>query len=67
MTDQLLSPRQVGELYGFTAGTLANWRWTGTGPDYIKTSPGKGGRIRYKRSAIETWLNERTISGGQAA
>ncbi|MEV7309439.1 helix-turn-helix domain-containing protein [Streptomyces microflavus] len=67
MTDELLSPKRVEELYGFKAGTLANWRWIGTGPDYIKTSPQRSGRIRYKRSAVEAWLNERTVSGGQAA
>ncbi|MFE7108367.1 helix-turn-helix domain-containing protein [Streptomyces sp. NPDC057575] len=65
--DELLSPRQVEELYGFHVQTLANWRWTGRGPDYIKTGPGKGGRIRYKRSAIEKWLDERTVGGGAAA
>lgn len=65
--DELLSPRQVGAEYGFSVQTLANWRWTEQGPDYIKTSPGRGGRIRYKRSAIEKWLDERTVSGGQAA
>jgi len=65
--DELLSPRQVGIDYGFSVQTLANWRWTDQGPDYIKTSPGRGGRIRYKRSAIERWLDERTVSGGAAA
>lgn len=67
MTDELLAPKQVQIDYGFSTQTLANWRWTGTGPDYIKTSPGKGGRIRYKRSAIEAWLDARTVSGGAAA
>lgn len=67
MTDELLSPKQVQADYGFSAQTLANWRWTGTGPDYIKTSPGRGGRIRYKRSAFEAWLDARTVSGGAAA
>lgn len=67
MTEELLSPKQVSQLYGFAPGTLANWRWTGEGPDYIKTTPQRSGRIRYKRSAIEAWLNDRTVSGGQAA
>lgn len=67
MTDELLTPRQVHTDYGFSPQTLANWRWIGQGPDYIKTSPGRGGRIKYKRSAIERWLNERTVSGGAAA
>ncbi|MFJ6438678.1 helix-turn-helix transcriptional regulator [Streptomyces sp. NPDC091416] len=63
----LLSPKQVRAEYGFSEQTLATWRWMGTGPDYIKTSPGRSGRIKYKRSAIEKWLDERTVSGGAAA
>jgi hypothetical protein len=65
--DELLSPKQVRADYGFSEQTLANWRWTSQGPDYIKTSPGRGGRIKYKRSRIEAWLDARTVSGGAAA
>ena len=64
---ELLSPKQVRAEYGFSEQSLATWRWTGTGPDYIKTSAGRSGRIKYKRSAIEKWLDERTVSGGTAA
>lgn len=60
--DELLSPKQVHADYGFSPQTLANWRWTGSGPDYIKCSPGRGGRIKYRRSAIERWLDAQTIS-----
>lgn len=67
MTEALLTPRQVEAEYGFTVTTLRNWRYAGTGPDYIKQTPGKGGRIRYKRSAFEAWLDERTVSHGSAA
>jgi hypothetical protein len=68
VTDDLLSPRQVHAEYGFTPQTLANWRWCGQGPDYIKTSPGRGGRIRYRRSRVEAWLNAQTVTtGGSAA
>lgn len=67
-TDQLLSPKEVQAEYGFSPQTLANWRWTGIGPAYIKTSPGRSGRIRYKRSAVEAWLNAQTVqTGGKAA
>jgi predicted DNA-binding transcriptional regulator AlpA len=65
--DELLTPRQVHADYGFSPRTLANWRWCGTGPTYIKQSPGRGGRIKYKRSAIEQWLAERTVQAGGAA
>ncbi|MFD3698501.1 helix-turn-helix transcriptional regulator [Streptomyces sp. NPDC058646] len=67
MSDEFLSPGQVHAEYGFSKQTLANWRWSDRGPSYIKTSPGRGGRIRYRRSAVEAWLDERTVKGGQAA
>lgn len=67
MAEELLSPKQVRAIYGFSEQALASWRWMGTGPDFIKTSPGRSGRIRYRRSAIETWLNERTVKAGGAA
>lgn len=66
-TDELLSPKEVHADYGFSPQTLANWRWTGTGPDYIKTSPGRGGRIKYRRSTIEGWLSAQTVKTGGAA
>jgi hypothetical protein len=38
------------------------------GPEFIKQSPGRGGRIKYRRSAIETWLDALTVKpGGQRA
>ncbi len=67
MADRLLTPKQVHVEYGFSAQTLANWRWMGVGPDYIKQTPGKGGRIKYRQSAIEKWLNAQTVQTGGAA
>ncbi|WP_432090389.1 helix-turn-helix transcriptional regulator [Streptomyces sp. NRRL F-5630] len=67
MADELLSPKQVRASYGFREQTLAQWRWMGQGPDYIKTSPGRSGRIKYKRSAIEAWLDAQTVRTGGAA
>lgn len=67
MTDELLTPKQVHADYGFSPQTLANWRWMGLGPAFIKTTPGKGGRIKYRRSAIEQWLDAQTVQVGGAA
>ncbi|HEY6115413.1 MAG TPA: helix-turn-helix domain-containing protein [Candidatus Dormibacteraeota bacterium] len=68
MTDELLTPKQVHAEYGFSPQTLANYRWMGMGPDYIKQTPGRGGRIKYKRSRIEAWLDAQTVqTGGQRA
>ncbi|WP_405671488.1 DNA-binding protein [Streptomyces canus] len=67
MAEEFLTPRQVEGEYGFRTQTLAQWRWMGLGPDYIKLSPGRGGRIKYKRTAIEAWLQECTVTPGRAA
>lgn len=67
-SDELLTPKQVEAEYGFHARTLAQWRWMDLGPEYIKQSPGRGGRIKYRRSAIEAWLDALTVkTGGQRA
>ncbi|GAA2387008.1 hypothetical protein GCM10010420_07420 [Streptomyces glaucosporus] len=65
--DELLTPKQVHADYGFSPQTLANWRWMGMGPDYIKTTPSKAGRIKYRRSSIERWLKAQTVNTGDAA
>ncbi|MFI5793822.1 hypothetical protein [Streptomyces sp. NPDC051677] len=64
--DELLKPVQVEAEYGpaLRVHTLAQWRWMGRGPEYIKTTPGKSGRIFYRRSAIEAYLRDQTVSVG---
>ncbi|MDW4904687.1 DNA-binding protein [Streptomyces sp. ADMS] len=62
--DGLLSPSQVCAEYPLfkTPAALADRRWRGDGPDYIKTSTARSGRVFYRRSAIERWLDERTVT-----
>ncbi|MFI5670476.1 DNA-binding protein [Streptomyces sp. NPDC051704] len=70
VTDEILSPADVCKQYqGIfrSPQALADLRWRGNGPDYIKTAEGRAGRVVYRRSAIERWLDERTVSGGAAA
>jgi hypothetical protein len=66
--DELLSPSEVCSEYPLfgTVETLADRRWRGFGPDYIKTSPGRAGRVYYRRSAIERWLDQRTVKTAEA-
>ncbi|MGW6915565.1 helix-turn-helix domain-containing protein [Kitasatospora sp. NPDC054939] len=59
---ELLSPREVHIAYGIAPQTLANYRWQGVGPAFIKLTPGRGGRIRYRRRDIEKWLDAQTIA-----
>ncbi|MFF3690686.1 helix-turn-helix transcriptional regulator [Streptomyces sp. NPDC002187] len=57
MTDEFLTPREVYAAFGIAPQTLANYRWQGIGPAYVKVSPSKYGRVRYRRSAVEKWLD----------
>lgn len=69
VVDDVLTPAQVCEQYPIFRNpqALADMRWRQTGPDYIKTAEGRAGKCFYRRSAIERWLDEHTVSGGQRA
>lgn len=55
-----MTPQQVAERYNnaITVRTLANWRSTGQGPDYIKV----GGKVMYPVDALRTWESTRKRS-----
>ncbi|MEV0492362.1 helix-turn-helix transcriptional regulator [Streptomyces atratus] len=63
--NELLTPAEVGRLTKLTESTLKDKRWRGTGPRFTKLSPGRGGRIRYRRGDVMAWLNGEQI--GEAA
>ncbi|MDG9706256.1 AlpA family transcriptional regulator [Streptomyces sp. DH37] len=69
MADEMLTPKQVCEEYPIfgSPGSLAERRWRGEGPAYIKTSKSRAGRVFYRRSAIEAWLKARTVQSRRAA
>ena len=48
----LLSPEEAAEMLGLSPGTLANWRYSGTGPAYYKL----GRKVFYSRKDIKKWL-----------
>jgi predicted DNA-binding transcriptional regulator AlpA len=56
---ELLKPSEVAEWTRLSEQTLANMRWQGRGPAYLKA----GGRVVYRRSDVENWLDS-TASGG---
>lgn len=45
-------PEEVSDLLKVPQGTLANWRYLGKGPRFVKV----GRRVRYRRSDVEAWL-----------
>jgi hypothetical protein len=57
----MLRAKEAATLIGIGPKTLANWRWRGLGPPFIKL-PGKGGKgaVRYDRDTVLKWLDDRT-------
>lgn len=53
--EQLLSPADLAQQLGVSEGQLAQMRYLGTGPAYIKV----GTRVRYTRTDVEAWLHDR--------
>jgi len=54
--EQLYKTEQVAEILGFATKTLSNQRVLGTGLPFIKI----GNAVRYKKSDIETYIEENT-------
>ncbi|MFJ7159741.1 helix-turn-helix transcriptional regulator [Streptomyces sp. NPDC101118] len=58
----LLTPAQVSDWTQLEEQTLANMRWRGTGPAYIKLGTGRSAPVRYRRCDVERWLTAQTIA-----
>ena len=56
--DPLMRSDAVAEYLGVQIPALEKWRQLGVGPDYIKV----GRLVRYKKSALDAWLTERTVA-----
>ena len=50
-----VSPSDAAKRLGLTVGTLANLRYRGGGPAFIRV----GNRIRYRLSDLAAWLDKR--------
>lgn len=48
-----MTPADVGRYLGRTPAALAQLRYLGTGPAFIKT----GALVRYRKSDLEAWLD----------
>ena len=54
MPDEMLTAGQLSnELTEVSEKTLAQWRYLGRGPAYLKLE----GHVRYRRSDVEAWLS----------
>lgn len=56
MSNQLLTPAELAEYLSTTTANLAQLRYLGKGPAFIKA----GRSIRYRESDVQAWLDENT-------
>ncbi len=62
MNEQLLTARQLADVLGFSPGTIVDWAEAGKVPSFKI-----GGRLRFRVTEVETWLErQRTSAGGEA-
>ena len=55
--NRLFTTKQLADILGFAPKTLSNQRVLGTGLPFIKI----GNAVRYKKSDIETYIEENTF------
>lgn len=60
----LLTAAEVGHITHMKASSLAQMRYKGTGPKFVKL----GSRVLYRKEDVTAWINGniRTITGGEA-
>lgn len=54
MTEQLLTPAEAGGVLAITKGALAQLRYMGTGPSFVRVS---GRSIRYRQEDLDAWIH----------
>ncbi|MDO5068563.1 MAG: helix-turn-helix domain-containing protein [Propionibacteriaceae bacterium] len=59
MTDDLLTAEQAAKRLGLAEQTLAQWRWLGKGPEFVKL----GRAVRYSPDSLDRWLSTRRRGG----
>jgi len=59
LVDQLLNEKQVATWLGISLPSLQRQRSNGSGPQFVQLSER---RIGYRKSAVERWLEARTIN-----
>lgn len=60
--EELLTPAEAAVLTKLSISTLRDKRWKGTGPTFIKLTPGRGGPVRYRLRDVEKWLDRCTVN-----
>ncbi|NGO67139.1 helix-turn-helix transcriptional regulator [Streptomyces boncukensis] len=66
MSQGVWTPAELAGRLGVSVGTLANWRWRGEGPRYVKLGSGRSSRVRYRSEDVAAW-EARHAAGGESA
>lgn len=61
--DKLADPVEVADYLSVPVATLAQWRYLGTGPRFLKV----GRHIRYRLRDVESWLADQSRSSTRSA
>ena len=59
MSDGLWNQRKTAEYLEFSESWLTKMRMRGLGPPYVKMSSGNRGRIRYRESDLQKYIESR--------
>ena len=57
MTDRLLTAAELGDLFGFAAGTIVDWAEKGAIPAFKI-----GGRLRFREGEVLDWLEAQRVT-----
>lgn len=57
MNAKRLSPAELADRWGVPVATLAQWRYVGKGPAYLKL----GGAVRYRLEDVESYEDEHLV------
>lgn len=49
---QYLTPDDLARMWQVSAGTIANWRTSKKGPEFVRI----GGLVRYSPESVQAWL-----------
>ncbi len=60
--DNLLKEDSAARILGVKVKTMQKWRWTGSGPKFVKIS---GRCVRYRRMDIDEWVDSHLISSAE--
>jgi excisionase family DNA binding protein len=63
VSETVLTAAEAAEYVNYPEETLRRWRALGTGPRYIKA----GRHVRYRKAALDKWLEERERESARGA